>query len=155
RAEKSHDLEVTVTVVDNNSTDDTGKVVRECQTNFKLDLRYLFEPRQGQSVALNTGIRSADAHLVGLIDDDVEVAPDWLLQIAWLFGKRWEEVDFASGKVLPLWETPPPRWLPTNCSGVLGWFDSGEQERAYGRSSDAMMPGCHSLIKLSALRDVG
>lgn len=155
RAEKSPDLEVTVTVVDNNSTDDTREVVRERQTDFKLGLRYLFEPRQGQSRALNTGIRSADGDLVGLIDDDVEVAPDWFLQIARLFGERWDEVDFASGKVLPLWETPPPKWLPPNCSGVLGLFDSCDQERAYDPCFDAMLPGCHSLVKLSALKEVG
>ncbi len=63
-----------LTAVENNSVDNPSEVVRKCQTNFKLDLRYLFERRQGKSRALNTGIWNADADLVGLIDDDVDVA---------------------------------------------------------------------------------
>src|SRR4051812_38281339 len=45
-----------VVVVDNNSTDHTRAVVESRQASYPVTLRYLFEPRQGNSFALNTGI---------------------------------------------------------------------------------------------------
>src|SRR5918999_6032518 len=45
-----------VLVVDNNSSDRTRRVVEERIGGYPVRLRYLFEPRQGKSNALNTGM---------------------------------------------------------------------------------------------------
>lgn len=148
-------LEVSVTIVDT-STDDTKQVVEEFQRRGGLDIRYVFEPRRGKSRALNTGIERSDADLIGLTDDDIEVAPDWFVEIERLFAPRWNELDFAGGKVLPRWEVPPPAWLEAaRVPGALSVHDHGEAEIAYGESFEGQLTGAHGVIKLSALREVG
>lgn len=146
-------LEMSVTVVDNNSTDETKTAVD--QWKDQLDLKYVFETRQGKSRALNTGIENADCDLIGMIDDDEEVAEDWLVEIARVFLNRWEEVDFIGGRYTPRWEAPPPTWLPAQCTGVVGFSNPGEEELPYGGSFKGMMPGGNAVVKLSAFREVG
>ena len=146
-------LEVSVIVVDNNSTDNTKAVVEEWME--QLDVAYLFEPRQGKSRALNTGIGNADCDLIGMIDDDEEVAENWLDAIAGVFLNRWDKVDFIGGRYTPRWEAPPPPWLPMQFTGVVGFSNPGEKELAYGGSFKGMMPGGNAVVKLSAMREVG
>lgn len=153
-AKRTPDLDVVITIVDT-STDDTRQVVEEFQCRNDFELRYIFEPRRGKSRALNTGIEQADAELIGLTDDDIEVASDWFIEIARLFHERWAEVDFAGGKVLPRWEVPPPSWLPDEMPGVLSLHDHGENEIVYDEEFGGQLTGAHGIIKLSVLREVG
>src|SRR3954453_6476212 len=55
-----------VLVVDNNSTDATVDVVRARARAFPVPLRYVFEPRQGKSCAMNTGLETLRAPGLGL-----------------------------------------------------------------------------------------
>jgi len=154
-AQRTPGLEVVVTIVDT-STDDTRQVIEEFQQRGGPEIRYIFEPRRGKSRALNTGIERSEADLIGLTDDDIEVAPDWFVEIERLFAPRWGELDFAGGKVLPRWEVPPPSWLHTaGVPGVLSVHDNGEEEIVYGESFGGQLTGAHGIIKLSALREVG
>lgn len=98
-----------VLVVDNNSTDATGDVVRRMARRFPVDLRYVFEPEPGKSNALNAGLAALDATFVAFTDDDVRVSPDWLRRIAEGFTAL--RCDYLAGRVLPMWESPPPSWL--------------------------------------------
>src|SRR5262245_38837996 len=70
-------LTVDVTIVDNNSKDNTRAVVESWKANFGGRLSYIFEPVQGRSAALNAGITGSDSDLVGFIDDDEEIDPTW------------------------------------------------------------------------------
>lgn len=148
------DLRVLVTVVDNNSTDYTRETVETFSCAGPIEIQYLFEPRLGKSRALNTGIAHSEAELIGFLDDDITVSPDWFVEVARTFSDRWHEIDFAGGKILPQWETDPPAWLPDNLSGVLALQDNGDEEFTYG-GSDAELPGCQALIKRSVLMEVG
>ena len=152
-ADRPDGLEVSVTVVDNNSTDDTKATVEEWKT--QLELLYVFEPLQGKSRALNAGIKNAQCDLIGMIDDDEEVADDWLVEIAGVFLNRWDEVDFIGGRYTPRWEAPQPTWLPMQFTGVVGFSNPGEEELSYGGGFKGMMPGGNAVVKLSALREVG
>ena len=67
-----------VIVVDNNSTDNTRTIIETAAAQFPVNLRYVFEARQGRSPALNAGIRAARGRIIATTDDDVRVAPDWL-----------------------------------------------------------------------------
>src|SRR3954454_24769386 len=63
-------------VVDNNSTDDTPKVLAEFAD--RLPLRALHEPIPGKSSAANLAVREARGEYILWSDDDVFVDPDWL-----------------------------------------------------------------------------
>ena len=87
-AEVPQGLEVRVLVVDNASTDGTTNVVRGFGPRFHGRLRYLHEPQSGKPYALNAGIAATSGDLVALIDDDEEVAGDWLVSIERHFSER-------------------------------------------------------------------
>jgi GT2 family glycosyltransferase len=100
-----------VLVVENNCSDRTHEVVREFQVLGTLPrLRLLSERRQGVGYARRTGMRAASGRLIGLVDDDCLVNPDWISEAirfadehprAGAFGGRnelqWQAVpaDFA------------------------------------------------------------
>jgi glycosyltransferase involved in cell wall biosynthesis len=116
-----------VVIVDNNSSDDTRPLVEELALNFPVPLTYLFEPRQGKSFALNTGIAASRGEIIVFTDDDVIVAPVWLdAACGPLEGAR--VADYTGGPVRPLWETPPPRWVDLTSGelwGTLAILDYG------------------------------
>jgi glucosyl-dolichyl phosphate glucuronosyltransferase len=110
-SQETGDVRYEIIVVDNNSTDYTREVVASFLLQSRdIDVRYLFEPTQGISHARNSGIRNARAPLVAFTDDDVRVAPDWLVSIIRTFNEH-PEVDCVGGRVLPIWESEPPSWL--------------------------------------------
>jgi len=121
----SEPIEWEVLVVDNNSSDRTKAVVedfcRQCPARF----RYLFEPHQGKSHALNAGVREAHGDVLAFLDDDVTVEPMWLQNLtSALFDGQWAG---SGGRTLPTEAFLPPRWLPLNSTGVIcGDFDLGD-----------------------------
>jgi len=105
-----------VIIVDNNSKDNTRKVVEEAQCEWP-SLRYEFEPAQGLSHARNHGIAVAQGDVLLFTDDDVLPEPDWL--DATLLGLEKHRADACGGFVAPIWETPPPAWLTERFYGFL------------------------------------
>jgi glycosyltransferase involved in cell wall biosynthesis len=122
-----------VVIVDNNSTDDTRRVLREAAAQFPVELRYLSEARQGRSPALNTGIRSARGGIIATTDDDVRVASDWLDRAA--EGLERTGGDYVGGRVLPIWRGTRPGWLsnrPGKQWAVIALLDYGPEILEFG-----------------------
>jgi len=105
-----------VVVVDNNSKDDTRKVVEEVQAEWPL-LRYEFEQAQGLSHARNHGIATAQGDVLLFTDDDVLPEPEWM-EVT-LSGLEKSNADACGGYIAPIWETPPPAWLTERFYGFL------------------------------------
>src|ERR1035437_6005547 len=101
-------LHTNILVVDNNSRDGTAEVVRQAKSRFGPRVRYLLETRQGKGDALNTGLAAADGDLIGLLDDDEEIHPQWLAIVYDWFQKP--DVDFIGGPYVLKWTSPPPEW---------------------------------------------
>jgi glycosyltransferase involved in cell wall biosynthesis len=152
-AEVPSSLEVAVIVVDNNSKDQTQLVVEAFRKRFGERIRYLFEPRQGRSHALNAGIASATGDLVGMIDDDEEVDPGWYKTAFEAFSLKG--VDFIGGPYEPRWGIPPPGWLPQEYRGVVGWVDGGKNEVPFDSSYPGILMGGNAVIRRSVLEKVG
>jgi len=150
RAELPAGLDVKVTVVDNNSRDKTLPVVNSFKPSFDGRLNYLFEPKQGKSQALNTGIAATSGELVGMIDDDEEIDRCWFMRVNEIFARN--EVDFVGGPYVPRWGAPPPLWLPSRYSGVIGIVNLGSEPRAYG--ADAGLIGGNAVVRRSILKRV-
>jgi hypothetical protein len=118
-----------VIVVDNNSTDQTGSAVTSRAASYPVKLIYLFEPRQGKSNALNTGLAATDAEIIIFTDDDVRVGEGWV-EASCRAMLDDPTIDYTGGPVLPIWEQPRPPWLHEHRSdlwGTLAILDYGPQ----------------------------
>jgi glycosyltransferase involved in cell wall biosynthesis len=122
-------LQWDVVVVDNNSSDATRGVITSRVAGFPVALRYIFEPRQGKSVALNTGLAATDAEIIVFTDDDVRVSEGWL-EASCRPMLDDAGIDYTGGPVLPMWERPCPGWLDARRSdlwGTLAILDYGPE----------------------------
>jgi glycosyltransferase involved in cell wall biosynthesis len=108
-----------VLVVDNNSGDHTPNVVRTAARAYPVPLRYLFEPRQGRSCAMNAGLAACRAPIVAFTDDDVRVAAEWLDAAVAPF-RDDAAIDYTGGPVRPIWEAPPPAWFEASGRALWG-----------------------------------
>lgn len=147
------DLGVQITVVDNNSSDQTARTVEQWKARFAGRLTYLFERQQGRSSALNAGIRATQGDLVGMIDDDEEVDQQWFETVYDAF--KGGEIDFIGGPYHPRWGAECPVWLPTKYLGVIGWIDGGRNVRPYDKSYPGILMGGNAVIRREILNRVG
>jgi glycosyltransferase involved in cell wall biosynthesis len=109
-----------VLVVDNNSRDNTRAMVERFCAGFPGRFRYLFEPRQGKSYALNSGISQSSGDILAFMDDDVEVDEQWLHKLTSpLNDERWSG---SGGRILPEAGFVPPPWLDTEARYALAPF---------------------------------
>jgi glycosyltransferase involved in cell wall biosynthesis len=100
-----------IVVVDNNSTDDTRKIVEAVASRDPQGrLRYVLEPRQGVSYARNTGVAQTTAPIIAFLDDDGVPGPDWVRAMKRAFDEH-PEVDCIGGRITPRWVHPRPSWL--------------------------------------------
>jgi GT2 family glycosyltransferase len=104
-------------------------VVDEIRRQHPGRFRYIFEARQGKSVALNTGILESRGDVLAFMDDDVTVGPAWLRNLtASLDSGEWAG---AGGRILPTEAFSPPPWLWLKVPGYFGaplfaHFDRGD-----------------------------
>ena len=123
------DISWKMLIVDNNSSDQTQEVAQDYCRRYEGRFRYLFEPRQGKSNALNSGIRESYGSILAFMDDDVIVASDWFADLTReLHAGRWVG---AGGRILARNTPLVPDWLPMegpySLSGMLALFDLGDK----------------------------
>jgi len=97
-----------IIVVNNNSTDETERVVDAFVD--RLPLRRVFEPAPGLSHARNTAVRYATGDFVVWTDDDALVGARWLVAYERAI-ERWPEAAVFGGPIRPRFEGTPPPWL--------------------------------------------
>ena len=124
RMEVPRDLSWELVVVDNNSKDDTADVVGKFRATTPIHIQYVVETKQGLSFARNRGIRVKKGEITAFTDDDVIVDKFWLSEIVNAFEKY--DAACVGGKILPLWEYPPPKWLRKELYCYIALLDSGE-----------------------------
>jgi glucosyl-dolichyl phosphate glucuronosyltransferase len=146
-------LDVHITVVCNACSDNSQQVVRRLQALHPGRISLVEERRRGKSKALNAGIAATTGDLVGMIDDDEEVASHWLQAIYDAF--QDPELDFIGGPYLAVWDAPPPEWVPDDYLAVLGAMDNGWQPQRYTRDFPGMLKGGNAVIRRRTLKAVG
>lgn len=67
-----------IIVVDDGSCDDTQKILKKLQKNFRVPLYVFFQANQGQGVARNKGIDEAHGEIVLFLGDDIVATPQLL-----------------------------------------------------------------------------
>jgi glycosyltransferase involved in cell wall biosynthesis len=145
-----------VIVIDNNSTDETQQVVVEEAKTFPVELRYLFEPQQGRSAALNAGISAARGEILATTDDDVRVQPDWLSCAETALETL--DADYVGGRVLPLWPAEPPSWIPNHGGkqwAVLALLDYGPEPVPFFKYAHRVPIGVNMAFRRDAFERAG
>ncbi|MEN3339261.1 MAG: hypothetical protein V7647_2937 [Acidobacteriota bacterium] len=153
RASPAPGFAVRVTVICNGCTDDSIERMAALKAKEPGRLFVLVERRSGKSRALNLGIASTSAPLVGMIDDDEEVEAGWVQVIAEAFMD--DRLDFAGGPYVACWDTPPPAWVPPDYLAVLGLADCGAVRRQYTPSFQGMLKGGNAVVRRRVLERVG
>ncbi|WP_017651767.1 hormogonium polysaccharide biosynthesis glycosyltransferase HpsE [Fortiea contorta] len=98
-----------VLVVDNNSTDNTAKIVQEYQLDWPdaHPLSYCFEQQQGAAFARKRAIQESSAPLIGFVDDDNWPASDWVVS-AYAFLQKHPKAGACGSQISPDFEINPP-----------------------------------------------
>jgi glucosyl-dolichyl phosphate glucuronosyltransferase len=115
-----------VLVVDNNSRDKTREVAHEYISRYPGRFRYLFEPRQGKSNALNSAVQNSNASILAFMDDDVKVAADWLHHLTRVLLNPC--FSGSGGRIIPESSFKVPAWLNESSPyslAPLAMFDLG------------------------------
>ncbi len=101
-----------VLVVDNGSIDGTEEWLSSLPAELAPGVRLvpLHEPQPGKSRALNRAISASTGEVLAFIDDDVEVAPDWLEALEDGFrtgaGALQGGIRLGLGQTTPWWMSP-------------------------------------------------
>ncbi len=98
-------------VVNNNSTDQTQHCAEEfAAAHPRLNIKVLFEPRQGLSWARNCGIEGSQGDIIAIIDDDEVINEEFASSYLELFESH-AEVTSAGGPIIPRYPEQRPRWM--------------------------------------------
>lgn len=104
-------------VVDNNSTDDTARII--ASFSDRLPLTALTCPVRGKNAALNMALGHLAGRLIIFTDDDVIVPPNWLVDYLTLADSTPEFTGYG-GRIVPRWPGEPD---PAIINGVH-WGDA-------------------------------
>lgn len=99
-----------IVVVDNNSTDDTARIVRQMQAECSR-IQIVEELSPGLIPARNTGIDAAKFDVIARIDADTLVEPGWAAAVTEYFRHAPMDVAAGTGPVTPFDSTPLYRRL--------------------------------------------
>jgi glycosyltransferase involved in cell wall biosynthesis len=146
-------LDVRLVVIDNDNRRSTIDAVNRVATRHPGRITYLHESTPGKSPALNRGLRETTGELVGFVDDDEEVDPEWFDTAADAFVDP--AIDFIGGPCLPRWGAVPPAWLPTSWFGVIGFVDDGDRVMVFGKDAPGILMGGNAIIRRQVLERVG
>jgi glucosyl-dolichyl phosphate glucuronosyltransferase len=139
-------------LVDNGSTDDTGRVIAEVIARDE-HVRGLTEKRKGAHFARNTGALAARGDILYFTDDDMLAERDMLERIVEGFDAH-SSVASVTGKVLPKWETEPPVWVLEHCRNeLLSLLDLGEA--IIVSDEDPGVFSCHQAVEREVFMAAG
>lgn len=139
-----------VIVVDNNSIDNTKKIVNKYMKSNKIFIQYIFEKRQGLHFSRHTGAKVSNSEILAYIDDDAICNENWLEELLKIYVD--ESIGCAGGKIIIRWDKKVPSWV-IPYEGVLGRLDYGQKSRILNH--DEYINGANFSIRKKVLFDVG
>lgn len=139
-----------VLVVDNNSTDDTFKVIQEYQQNWPgtSSLNYCFEAEQGTAFARIRAVQEAHSPLIGFLDDDNLPAPNWVAQ-AYQFAQEHPQAGAYGSQIQGIYEENPPENFE-KIAGFFGITERGEQPFMYDPLLKLLPPAAGLVVRKEA-----
>lgn len=149
---ENHD-DVEVIVVDNNSTDDTRRMVEEIKAQgFPFALRYVFERNQGLSYARNRGADESTAMYVAFMDDDQLIDKNYLARLGPAF-QSTGAVCIGGPNLIRHTESLP-HWLPPLLQQARGQRNHGKELKVLGPGDGKLIGGNMAFVRQELL-DIG
>jgi glycosyltransferase involved in cell wall biosynthesis len=145
-----------IIVADNGSTDATRSVVESVSSRIAIPaVRYLYVAEPGKSNAVNAALLTARGDVIAFTDDDVIPEPRWIESLAGALAET--NCDFVTGRILPRWETDPPRWVTRHLYGALSVLDNGDVRLSIGAggSNAVMALGGNTAVRSEVIRRLG
>ena len=144
-----------ILVVDNGSVDETPEIIASAARNAPVPIVYVSELKPGKSNALNAAITHARGDVLVFTDDDVMPSPGWLAALVRALNETG--ADYATGRILPLWEAPAPRWFSPALGGALSIADGGTRRLmlSTGRNEDVMPLGGNLALRRYVIQRIG
>ncbi|NES23568.1 MAG: glycosyltransferase family 2 protein [Symploca sp. SIO3E6] len=139
-----------ILVVDNNSSDNTARVIQEYQATWQHNypLRYCLEAEQGAAFARQRAIREAKGELIGFLDDDNLPEFDWILQ-AYSFAGEHPQGGAFSGQIHGDFEVEPPENF-RKIQAFLAIREHGSQPKLFEPDNINLPPAASLVIRKKA-----
>ena len=139
-----------ILVVDNNSKDNTAKVVQVYQNNWSkaVPLRYCFEAEQGLAFARQRAIKEANGEFIGFLDDDTFPASDWVIA-AYQFGIEHPKAGAYGGQIHGDFEVEPPKNFE-RIKSFLAIKERGSTAHLYEPENLSLPPGAGLVVRRKA-----
>ncbi|HSD24727.1 MAG TPA: glycosyltransferase [Solirubrobacterales bacterium] len=148
------DAGVEVLVVANRCTDATAEVARRWGESGRIPrLRYVSERRSGIAPARRRGLRESHGRLIGFVDDDCLLAPDWVTR-ALTFAEENPRAGAFGGRNDLLWAQPPTP-LADLYGESLARQDLGAEARRMPIRGWRMPVGAGLVVRREAVVDSG
>ncbi|KIE42506.1 MULTISPECIES: glycosyltransferase [Geobacter] len=133
-----------ILVADNNSTDNTKRVVERFQGGA-VSVRYHFEPRQGVHYARNGAASIAVGDILYFTDDDMIADSLLLAEITAVF-RLDDRIGCATGKVMPKFAVEPPAWVGRCLVNSLLSLTAYDREEELEVTRACIAYSCHQAI---------
>ena len=143
-----------IIVVDNNSTDDTAKIVHEYQKDWRhpFPLKYSLETQQGAAHARKRAVSEAHGVLIGFLDDDNYPEPNWVYT-AYTFSTLHPKCGAYASQIHPAWETePPPNFK--RITPFLAITERGDIPLLYDKRKKMLPPSAGLVVRKQAWQDI-
>jgi glycosyltransferase involved in cell wall biosynthesis len=139
-----------IIVVDNNSTDNTAKLVQAYQENWQCayPLKYCFEPQQGAAYARKRAVEKASGLLIGFLDDDNYPASNWV-QAAYDFAQKHTLAGAFGSQIWGDFEVQPPENFHKIAS-FLAITERGNEPHIYQPQMKMLPPGAGLVVRKQA-----
>jgi glycosyltransferase involved in cell wall biosynthesis len=139
-----------IIVIDNASKDHTKSIIQ----NFKTmeNLRYVYEPSVGLSIARNRGWQNAQGDYVAFLDSDALASPVWLERIKGRFVSSKPEPAAVGGRIIPIWEEKRPNWLSKDLETYLGIIDWSDEPFVIRDGSQYYLAGSNIAFRRDVLQ---
>lgn len=136
-----------ILVVDNNSSDDTAKIVQQYQADWSSShpLRYCFAPEPGLAFARQKAVEEARGTFVCFLDDDTLPAPDWVAS-AWAFGQEHPRAGAFGGQIHGDFEVEPPENFE-RIKSFLAIKERGSKAHLYDPDNLNLPPGAGLVVR--------
>lgn len=121
------DTDYEILVVNNNSSDNTPKIIRDYTKILAPRLRSVFESRQGLSHARNRALQEARGEIVCFLDDDVKVDAGWLNAVVEAFEKYNASIVGGRSYLIFPDGIQRPEWLTERFETLLSRLDYGDE----------------------------